>query len=486
MRKIRSLRSLPDDPIFCTIDVVGLYPNIPHEEGLEAIGVALDSREDKRVSTESILELAQCVLKNNYFEHNEKVYKQLRGTAIGTKFAPSYAILFMAELEERILSASPDKPFVWWRYIDDVFMIWQHGEEKLKAFLESLNSFHPTIKFTYEYSKESINFLDVQLTHKEGQLSTDLYVKPTDTHQYLEASSCHVFHAKKSIPYSQALRLNRICSNPLSFDKRCDQLESWLFERGYSKKLVRDQILKARKISRDEALSQKPKANKEGKLTLNLTYHPAFSNIKTILNFIHLLLTPDREHRKVFEQVPIVGFKKGKSLKDLLVRARIRENKVSKCTGCKDKRCEICDFIEPSSTFQDKEGKFTYNIRGGDLNCKSKNVIYLVNCKTCKTQYVGSTTKFRSRFNDYVSKNRKFEAIKDLPKDDPDRKEPPQMEFHSHFNEEGHNGRKDWAFQIIEKVDDLKLLRKRESFWQHKLNTFEPEGLNVREVAIEV
>ena len=76
---------------------------------------------------------------------------------------------------------------------------------------------------------------------KGNQLVTDLYVKPTDTHQYLHASSCHVSHCKKSMPFSQALRLNRICSENVFFD---NALEVWEKERGYSGKLVRGQILR--------------------------------------------------------------------------------------------------------------------------------------------------------------------------------------------------------------------------------------------------
>ena len=89
--------------------------------------------------------------------------QQIRGTTIGTKFAPPYAILFMADLEEKILSASEKKPMIWWRYIDDIFFIWEHGEESLENFLNKLNSLHPTIKFTAEYSKETIYFLDVNI-----------------------------------------------------------------------------------------------------------------------------------------------------------------------------------------------------------------------------------------------------------------------------------------------------------------------------------
>ena len=126
---------------------------------------------------------------------------------------------------------------------------------------------------------------------KGNQLVTDLYVKPTDTHQYLHASSCHV-----SIPFSQALRLNRIYSENAFFDKRCNELEVWLKERGYSDKLVRGQILKARKFSRSEVLNKRKRVGNSSRFVFNITYHPVLSKLKNVLSGIHLLLTPDGEH----------------------------------------------------------------------------------------------------------------------------------------------------------------------------------------------
>ena len=175
---------MPDDLILCTIDVVGLYPNIPQEEGLIAIRKALDTRKDKTISTDFLIELAECVLKNNIFEHDKSVFKRLRGTAIRTKMAPPSAIIFIDSLEKNILSNSLLRPFVWWRYINDIFMVWEHGEEELKKFLETLNCYHLTIKFTAEYYRAKINFLDVTVMKNGNQRVTDLYVKPTDTHQY--------------------------------------------------------------------------------------------------------------------------------------------------------------------------------------------------------------------------------------------------------------------------------------------------------------
>ena len=93
-------------------------------------------------------------------------------------------------------------------------MIREHGEENWLKFIDYLNEIHPTIKFTYKYSRDSIEFLDVMVIKEEGGgLKTDLFVKDTDTHQYLDFSSCHTFHTKKGIPYGQALRIRRIVSD---------------------------------------------------------------------------------------------------------------------------------------------------------------------------------------------------------------------------------------------------------------------------------
>ena len=177
-------------------------------EGLSALTKRLDERDEKDVSTDTLVELAELVLKNNISNFNKKTLKQKRDAAIETKVAPPYSILFMAKLEGKILEKIDNKPYLWWRYIDDTFFIWEHEEEKLRNFVETLNEFHPTVKFAAEWSQKSINFLDVTVSLIDDQIETNLHVKPTDSHRHLHSSSCHSYHCKGSIPYSQALHLN--------------------------------------------------------------------------------------------------------------------------------------------------------------------------------------------------------------------------------------------------------------------------------------
>ena len=81
-----------------------------------------------------------------------------------------------------------------------MFFLWEHGEKKLKKFIEYLNEKHLTIKFTAEWSQTSITFLDVSVSFTNGKITTDLYVKATDSHQYLHPSLCHPYRCKKGIP----------------------------------------------------------------------------------------------------------------------------------------------------------------------------------------------------------------------------------------------------------------------------------------------
>ena len=92
---------------------------------------------------------------------NENHYLQTLGTAIGTEMAPSYANLFMDRLERRLLSPAQVKPYIWLRYIDDVFMVWTGTELELVEFLNYINEALDTIKFTWDWSRERINYLDV-------------------------------------------------------------------------------------------------------------------------------------------------------------------------------------------------------------------------------------------------------------------------------------------------------------------------------------
>ena len=103
--------------------------------------------------------MAQFVLKNNFFEFNNDVFQQISSTAIGTKFALPYACIFMDQIETKFLRNQSHQPMIWFRYIDDI----DDRRSKLEEFMADFNAFNPNIQFTYESSKKSIVFLDLDV-----------------------------------------------------------------------------------------------------------------------------------------------------------------------------------------------------------------------------------------------------------------------------------------------------------------------------------
>jgi len=297
LHKLNDIGTLPQNALLVTIDVVGLYPHIPHNEGLDAIRHALDGRENQETPTNLIVDLAELVLRNNNFEFDGKHYLQTLGTAIGTKMAPAYANIFMDRLEQRLLSEAEIKPYLWFRYIDDIFMVWLGSESELRNFLNYINAAHETIKFTWNWSRERVNYLDVQVINNRGKIDTDLYTKPTDKHQYLFSTSCHPRGCKQSIPYAQTLRLRRICSTDEAFYKRCDELAKYLVERGYKEHVVKQQIQNAQSKTREEALTPRQQ-NTNSRVPMVVTYHPSLPNIGAMLKELQPLLHCSEKCRK--------------------------------------------------------------------------------------------------------------------------------------------------------------------------------------------
>ena len=87
-------------------------------------------------------------------------------------------------------------------------------------------------------------------------------------------------------------------------------------ERGYSEKMIRKQILAARERSRNDLLQREKQQISQQKLTFSITYCGVFQNVRAIIEELHMLLSPNKEHKKVFPNVLVLGFRNGKSLKD--------------------------------------------------------------------------------------------------------------------------------------------------------------------------
>ena len=238
-------KPLPKGSFIVTADVTGMYNNINQQAGTEACIDFLKRYPSAEMPSASYLgKLILFVLTYNYLTFNENFYLQIMGTAMGTVMAPSFANIFMAYLEEKMLNLAPIKPFLYKRFLDDIFIIWTSGKENFEKFKDHCNSFDKDIKFEWtEMDKDGkLSFLDVELTLINGEISTRIFSKACDRHQYILPSSAHPKSCWKSLPYtigySLFLRAKRICSSTELFLKDCNKIKTHLKNRQYHMKTI--------------------------------------------------------------------------------------------------------------------------------------------------------------------------------------------------------------------------------------------------------
>ena len=136
-----------------------------------------------------------------------------------------YANLFVGYIENQFFNQyNGPQPKLYRRYIDHCVDATSSTREELEQFNNSVNSFHPALKYTWQISETSIAFLDINVSIHNNDLSTCLYYKPTDSHSYLLHSPSHPNHVKNSIPFSQFLRLRRLCSDELDFSNKSEEM----------------------------------------------------------------------------------------------------------------------------------------------------------------------------------------------------------------------------------------------------------------------
>ena len=467
----RRLGPFPEGTRLVAIDVVGLYTNIPHEDIEVSVTHFLSEFPQLNIPPANVIvDVMNHILKNNTFVFEGKIYKQIHGTAMGTPMAPAIANLFMGWLEKRLIEGSPFPIDIdlWRRFLDDILMLWMGTEDDLKTFMDYCNTFHPTIKFTYSSSTLKLPHMDVLLKIEDGFISTDLYTKPTDAHAYLHRQSCHPLHCVMNIPYSQMLRLRRLCSSEEVFEKRICDMTKQFKARGYSHACIAKAADRARRQQRAAALEYQPKTNTT-RVPFVITHNPMNPPLRHILREEHVTLHKSEVMKAAMPEPPIVGERNCRSIRDILMPSILPRHTTStvgthKCS----KGCVLCreHFVECTSFASDQTGE-TFNIRDS-MNCKSDGVIYLLSCVKCKyNQYVGET---KQTLTARVAGHRSDINTRSV------RKCPHVV---THFNAPGHSLQDMRIFPIEQmRSSDSNSRKMREKFWMSKLRTVYPHGLN--------
>ena len=445
----------------------------------------METRKDKSIPSDFLLKLLDCVLKYNIFEFSDSLYIQRIGTAMGTRAAPNVADIFMSFIDEEIIRRSSQfgELLFYRRFLDDILIIFRGSNNNLHKFIKNINTIHNSIKFTLQHTRKpssddceceestNIPFLDTSLSLSHGQVNSDLYRKPSDRNQYLLPSSCHPPHCHENIPFSLALRIIRICSNPTQRDCRLLELKEMLIARDYKKNIINSAIDKALKIPRKEAIKKVFRKTNKDRVVFSIKYDPRLPSLSKIVQKHHrTMVEEDPRLKEIFKQPPMIAYKRHRNLKDMLIRS-----KVPKVSNARPKRnmngmkkcgkCTTCPYIKEGRKIKSTATNYSKDINQA-VDCNSENTIYLIECNksNCREQYVGcSDQAFKTRMSQhrgYVN-NKKIEKATGY-----------------HFSQKNHSVA-DMKFSIIEKIYNKNryYLLEKEKHYIRKFNT-KYKGMN--------
>lgn len=373
---VKSLQ-IPSNSYFFSMDVASLYTNIDITSGLNAVKKCFARYPDPKRPDAELLQLLEINLTRNDFVFNEDFYLQIKGTAMGKRFAPAYANIFMANWEEEVFEKCQKKPFYYLRYLDDIWGIWTGSKVEFKEFLDTLNSHDASIQLEAQIDEQSIDFLDTTVYkgldfHNTHKLDIKVFFKKTDTHALLYSTSFHPRHTFRGIVKSQILRFKRICTREETFMEAVHILFKALYERGYTRSFLR-QCFKT---------FQHTKEKSDGNpipLITTFSSKSLMLNQKIKNNFDRLI----NSSGVIPSSKVISAYRRNKNLKDFLVRAKLPSLQRQKPLSLDVNFCKL-QFIRSS------KDKTIFKIPQG-FSPRSTNSVYVLFCAKCGIKYVGET-----------------------------------------------------------------------------------------------
>ena len=414
LTKISAHRQIKPGTLLCTFDIKDLYTNIDHDLATEAITYWMktyprltrkavkkfleDADEKLDISRLDINDLVNIVanavylvLDNNIFLFDGEYYKQVKGLAMGSSFAPTIANLTIGFLEvqlyKKVKNVLGNKigSYVhkhWYRYIDDCQLLWPFNINRLNKFTKILQTLDPSIVFVREIHRKKLPFLNIMLEIKKNRLELDMYYKPTHTFAYLHFHSAHPPHIKRRIPYILAIMVRTIVSNKKVCKNRLLEMKEHLQARGYPTSLIEDAIKSSR--SQKNSVGIKSKLYARRALNFRVVFNPSNDDLYSfIYKNLPVALGKARTDKFVGRKVNILPC----NIKRLLTSSRFYYNSSPprKCPSpCRRQNCQMCNHILSESSCK----KILCN---APIDCTSRFVVYQLKCLDCKQSSFGHT-----------------------------------------------------------------------------------------------
>ena len=382
-----------------TLDVVQLYPSINPELCKLAIKTAMESSLclDTNLKT-AISAMLDLILSHSYIKYGNKDYRIKDGIPTGGCTSRQEADIFMHWL--LFTHVAPNVDYwnelivLWKRFIDDILGIWRGSESQFRQFLLDLNRLTSPFGIVFDGAQfgKSVTFLDVNVYLNEyNNLQFKLHIKPTDARRYLKTSSFHDPAIFKSVPLSQLLRVMNRNSTDESRNHDITRLKEDLGKSGYTKNQLSIAETKAKHKFENSNTDQHIDTDKP--IILSTLY---FKNTDKLRDLLHnlsddiIIVTGDDNVK------PILANKRGNNVgdkitrnKDLCSSSAITPRTRPQNQKCNARNCKSCQLI--SDTFAPVITSSYSHAVPETLNCKSRNVIYIAQCRLC-TNSQGSNT----------------------------------------------------------------------------------------------
>ena len=234
----------PEEDI-ASLDVESLFTNVPVEVTIEII---LDrvyrSNMDPLPISEDVLRdlLTASTMEAPFLSHRGELYRQVDGVAMGSPLGVLFANMYMATVEERTFSER-QKPRIYGRYIDDIFITVQNNEDvnNLREILKK----NSVLNFTIENSQQkTLPFLDVLISQNGERFQTTVYTKATNTGRCLNARGECPDSYKKSVVNSYINRAFTHCTTWKDVHTELDRIRQLLTNNGYPDSMIEASIKK--------------------------------------------------------------------------------------------------------------------------------------------------------------------------------------------------------------------------------------------------
>ncbi|XP_067854732.1 uncharacterized protein [Heptranchias perlo] len=209
----------------------------------------------------------------------------------------------------------------------------------------------------------------------------------------LHFSSFHPNHVKEAIPYGQALRIHRVCSDEEERDGHLQTLKDALVRTGYDARLIDRQFRRATAKNHIDLLRRLTRYA-TNRVPFVVQYFPGAEKLRHVLRSLQHVINDNEHLAMAISTPPLLAFKRPPNLKQTIVHSKLpsfQENSVHDTTQpCHGNLCKTCQIIDTDTTITREDT--THQVHGS-YSCDSANVVYLIRCrKGClRAWYIGET-----------------------------------------------------------------------------------------------